>query len=322
MVLAKYGFPKKAGLQGKANPAVLAGLQYVCQACTTEKQPQGATMPSAETLKAHMSGKSHQVSLTKYSMTEDPAAVKMCEEYIKLEDAHRKLKKVQDGTRSKEFLEKVKAFQAGMSKEAQKEYKQKKAEEQKKKDKQEGVVENGPWECMVTRVKCRTVSDVTAHLTSDQYKAKAEKCFGCALCGLTQPVSDEHVKGKDHQRRLARIKSMGVKLNLVANTAKGDPPPLQAKKQKPKEGKEPKAGSIEGGPWECKVCSVKCSNVNEVTTHLSSKKHKAAAQKCVGCVLCGIQQAVTGEHMVGASHMKRLARLHSMGIKKSLATTA
>eukprot|EP00930_Biecheleria_cincta_P002418 TRINITY_DN103426_c0_g1_i1.p1 TRINITY_DN103426_c0_g1~~TRINITY_DN103426_c0_g1_i1.p1 ORF type:complete len:285 (+),score=42.67 TRINITY_DN103426_c0_g1_i1:179-1033(+) len=75
-------------------------------------------------------------------------------------------------------------------------------------------IQGGPWQCLVCAVQCSSAGEVAEHLGSNGHKVNAMQYKGCALCGFKEPLQENHVhahlNSKAHQKRLAKLQSMGI----------------------------------------------------------------------------------------------------------------
>merc|ERR1719272_1754141 len=108
-------------------------------------------MLSAEILKSHINGKSHQRTLAKLSMTENPKVPQTIEKHQKLEAVHRAASKDEGKKKGAAFIEKVKALEASLSPEELKARKQRIVEDRKRKRAEDGLIESGVWECQLCK---------------------------------------------------------------------------------------------------------------------------------------------------------------------------
>jgi len=75
-------------------------------------------------------------------------------------------------------------------------------------------IQGGPWQCVVCEVQCHSAAEVAQHLGSNGHKVEAMQYKGCALCGFKEALQDNHVNqhlnSKAHQKRSAKLQSMGI----------------------------------------------------------------------------------------------------------------
>jgi len=209
----QYLLPSIPVLSGAANSAVLANLVYTCNTCE-------CTCGNVQSLKDHIAGAKHKKKTEANGNTENAAVVGKLAKYVALEAPHREAGKQAKGVQGKAFLEKVKAFKAGMTKEEQKAHEV----EKKRKRQEEGTETAGkakkpkvePFTCKCCNMVITGDVVVVQHISGHKHKNKAKACEGgCWMCGLPGRVDASHFEGKKHLKAAELLAAKGVDVETV-----------------------------------------------------------------------------------------------------------
>lgn len=222
--VAKYTFPEESVLAVEANGGLLKTLWYTCSST-------GVTVKDAGAMLAHVNGKLHQKKLSQANLVEDPKVFALLEKYIELEKPHRELKKQEQESKGKEYMQKILEMKESMTKEEYKEHQKQKrdekrariasGEEEPRPKRTKTIIKTmEPWEdktpyhCGATGKTLRGYKEVKEHMQSDEFSTAAlEFLEGCAICGFKSDDKEkvlEHYLSMTHFKRLHHLAYYGM----------------------------------------------------------------------------------------------------------------